>query len=112
MTIAEVRKIAMKTHTRGGDVIIECWDDKDIEDFLTRNKNPMKALQSIMDVHNEEYEAAKYFSGYDEEGESDDVEKNDIYSYYIEDSDSSRYCGDYGPSNPWGAPGMSISDFI
>ena len=24
----------------------------------------------------------------------------------------SSTCGDYGPSNPWDAPGMSISDFI
>ena len=67
MTIAEVRKIAMKNYTRGGDVIIECWTDKDIEDFLKRNKNPMKALQSIMDVRTDEFEAARYFSGYDEE---------------------------------------------
>lgn len=25
---------------------------------------------------------------------------------------TSSYCGDYGPSNPWDAPGMSVSDFI
>lgn len=24
----------------------------------------------------------------------------------------SAECGDYSPSNPWNAPGMSISDFI
>ena len=25
---------------------------------------------------------------------------------------TSSYAGDYGPSNPWNAPGMSIADFI
>lgn len=24
----------------------------------------------------------------------------------------SATCGDYGPSNPWNAPGMSVRDFI
>lgn len=33
------------------------------------------------------------------------------------DDDDDKYtpsaeCGDYSPSNPWNAPGMSISDFI
>ena len=36
---------------------------------------------------------------------------------YQELHESDRYCpsstaGDYGPGNPWNAPGMSISDFI
>ena len=39
---------------------------------------------------------------------------NDIYDYFDDDEPytrSSTY-GDYGPSNPWDAPGMSVSDFI
>ena len=34
--------------------------------------------------------------------------------YYEEDEEyvPSSYNGDYGPSNPWNAPGMRISDFI
>ena len=35
----------------------------------------------------------------------DDFELEDEYI-------PSATCGDYGPSNPWDAPGMSISDFI
>ena len=112
MTVADVKRIAMENYTRGGDVIVECWTDKDIEEFLKRNKNPIEKLKNIISIHNEEYEAAKYFSGYNEESEGDYIEKVDIYDYYIEDSDSSGCCGDYGPSNPWDAPGMSISDFI
>ena len=40
----------------------------------------------------------------------------DLYEPETEDEDY-HYCpssaaGDYGPGNPWDAPGMSISDFI
>jgi hypothetical protein len=37
----------------------------------------------------------------------DDFE-DDFEDYYR----PSSYNGDYGPSNPWNAPGMSVSDFI
>ena len=39
---------------------------------------------------------------------NDDVETEDGYDEYI----SSCTEGDYSPSNPWDAPGMSIHDFI
>lgn len=112
MTVTDVKRIAMKNYTRGGDVIIECWTDKDIEEFLKRNKNPIKELKSIMNVWNEEYEAAKYFSGYNEESEDDYIEEEmNMDDNSIDDYTSSCY-GDYSPSNPWDAPGMSINDFI
>ena len=31
---------------------------------------------------------------------------------YHEDRYTSSYNGDYGPGNPWDAPGMSVRDFI
>ena len=42
--------------------------------------------------------------------------KKDVMAAY-EDEDEDEYIpsaenGDYSPSNPWGAPGMSINDFI
>ena len=114
MTIADVRKIAMKNYTRGGDVIVECWTDKDIEDFLKRNKNPMKALQSIMDVRTDEFEAARYFSGYDEDEDEYIEEEINDYDEYVDDdrATTSCYYMDYSPSNPYDAPGMSVSDVI
>jgi hypothetical protein len=33
-------------------------------------------------------------------------------SYDVEERYTSCTAGDYGPSHPWDAPGMSISDFI
>lgn len=41
--------------------------------------------------------------------EYDDME---IHDEDDEDYTPSATCGDYSPSNPWDAPGMSISDFI
>ena len=48
---------------------------------------------------------------YDEEDYDDEDEEED------EDEDEEEYVpsaenGDYSPSNPWDAPGMSINDFI
>lgn len=36
----------------------------------------------------------------------------EFWDDYHERRHTSSYCGDYGPSNPWDAPGMSVSDFI
>lgn len=41
--------------------------------------------------------------------------EEDIEDEYLSDDDfytPSCTCRDYGPSNPWDAPGMSIHDFI
>ena len=35
LTVEEVKTRAMLNYTRGGDVIVECWDDKTIEDWIT-----------------------------------------------------------------------------
>lgn len=39
------------------------------------------------------------------ESEDDDEDEDEPYT-------PSSACGDYGPGNPWDAPGMSIHDFI
>lgn len=60
------------------------------------------------------YEGSKYVSEYRwfevpedfEEEEDDDIEED------MEDYTPSSTNGDYSPSNPWDAPGMSTSDFI
>lgn len=120
MTVEEVKKYAMKNYENGGDAIVECWEDSDIEDFLRRNPNPMEMLNTMFAIRNEEFEAARYFSGYDEELEmerEEDVEKEPLDDYEMPDDDDYEYCpsatnGDYSPSCPWNAPGMSIRDFI
>lgn len=44
-----------------------------------------------------------------------DFDEDDVEAKYNEDEEEyvpSAENGDYSPSNPWDAPGMSISDFI
>lgn len=50
--------------------------------------------------------------------DEEEIETAEKCSRYVEESEEEeRYCpsstgGDYGPGNPWDAPGMSIRDFI
>ena len=49
--------------------------------------------------------------GVDEDGEEEEADIDDWGRDEIEYVKSSSN-GDYGPSNPWDAPGMSVKDFI
>ena len=62
-----------------------------------------EAMQLGYDVR---HEMDKY--DYDEETAIDVVMRREYGRDYI----SSSTNGDYSPSNPWDAPGMSVSDFI
>ena len=53
------------------------------------------------------------------ENEEDEIREAETCGKYEEGSpdDEREYChsataGDYGPGNPWDAPGMSVRDFI
>lgn len=63
----------------------------------------MCGIYEMAESEQEEIEAAKTCDKY-EEGTPDCMNGNDYYS--------SATNGDYSPSNPWDAPGMSIKDFI
>lgn len=34
LTIEEVKKVAMKHYNNGGDTIIECWEDREIQEWI------------------------------------------------------------------------------
>ena len=44
LTVSEVKRIAMNYYNRGGDMIIECWDDKDIREWIRTSGGTMEAL--------------------------------------------------------------------
>ena len=125
-TVDDVRRIAQKYYNRGGDVIIECWEDKDIEKFILNSKNPAESLADVIDVFwDQEADAAYYARGEMDEDEyrrmreqetSSGQDEDSIYEdEYLEDDSeeyTSAYNRDYSPSCPWNAPGMCISDFI
>ena len=77
-----------------------------------------KAIEWIWD-HSEGYDVQEYLKalkhiGYTKEEILEEIANN---NFDDEDLGDKEYCpsstnGDYSPSNPWDAPGMSIKDFI
>ena len=114
----EFQKLGKKYYNRGGDVIVECWDEQAYNEYceMFGQMTERGALNLIgMYDEDEKEEAAdkKWMSGEPEDGwQSIQDEEEDSF---LEDDDeyipSSTY-GDYSPGNPWDAPGMSIHDFI
>lgn len=59
LTVQRVKELAMQNYNSGGDAIVECWDDKDIQDWIDRG-NTLKDLEiqfniregSIQDIEN------------------------------------------------------------
>lgn len=51
------------------------------------------------------YEKSRYSPAWDKYWDTDADDEDEDYT-------PSAYRGDYSPSSPWNAPGMSISDFI
>jgi len=35
LTVEEVKRLALENYNRGGDVIIECWEDQQIADWIS-----------------------------------------------------------------------------
>lgn len=111
LTVAEVKSIAMKNYNNGGDAIIECCDDSDIQKLIDEGLT-LKSLFSMFNIRNEEFKAAEYFAGCNSDAENEDV---DDWGEGVEEEEEEEYhsCGyDYSPSCPWNAPGMSVKDFI
>lgn len=80
-TVKDVKDYAMKNYENGGDVIIECWTDKEIQQLLdeckAENKNPKEVIDTIISTWNEKREAARYFSGEAEEYDNSDIETDE-----------------------------------
>lgn len=123
LTYDELIELAKQNYNNGGDVVYECWDERFFEDF-TRQFGPItekKALAMFKqekELEDEEEAARRWYSGenYEEEEElQEELQEEEFQDE--EEFDDYEYCpsataGDYSPSNPWDAPGMSIRDFI
>lgn len=158
LTIERVKELAQKNYCKGGDTIVECYEDYQIRDLIDSGINTEEKLlnffQSQYEVDEEYRQAAKwhaYGTTDDEEiaeflGKTTPTECKrkckDCARYFKEPHDlcflaetelvdgetkacddfiqyhnEDEYCpsstnGDYSPSNPWDAPGMSIKDFV
>lgn len=61
----------------------------------------------------------EYCLGYEMAADDEEMieEANACKRYELEEEEEGHYCpsataGDYSPSSPWNAPGMSVRDFI
>lgn len=112
LTLQQVKQTAEKNYGKGGDIIVECWTDEDIQNWIKRD-GTRKGLENLFECWQEEYRTATCDSGYDPE-----MERELATTYLHEElcSFSEEYAsatnGDYSPNCPWNAPGMSINDFI
>ena len=52
LTITEVRKIALANYNRGGDIIVECWTDGDILEWIANGGN-RKSLKNLFATWND-----------------------------------------------------------
>lgn len=116
MTVEEVRRYAMRHYNKGGDIIVECWTDKDVQNWIDQG-GTKKDLDEMFDCCKEQERAACVNSGYDPELEKQEEEygyeqEDESLGFYDEPYTPSATAGDYSPSCPWNAPGMSIHDFI
>ena len=128
----EFQALGHKYYTKGGDVIVECWDEQAYNEYCEMfgqmtERGALNLIGMYDEVEKEEAAAKKWMSGEPENGWQsiqDEAElmcdlmcgsAEDEEDGFLEDDDeyipSSTY-GDYSPGNPWDAPGMSIRDFI
>ena len=54
LTIEKVKELAKKNYQTGGDVIIECWDDKDIQEFIDDNST-IEKLMKMFKIYDDKY---------------------------------------------------------
>jgi hypothetical protein len=101
-TIQEIKDYAMKHYKHGGDVIIECWSDEEVQQFIDEHKSKCgkvnehklkENLNTIISIHNEYWEAARFFSGEEAEAyantetetDENNTETEEHYEDYADD---------------------------
>ena len=113
LTKEEIKELALDNYEKGGDSVYECWDDRDIQEFIDTDgtkKGLMDIFKKYYSVFRDNVVAAhdaNHLKPAEEESKEDDSE-----SYPNDFRPDDDYDKDYGPNNPWDAPGMRVSDFI
>jgi hypothetical protein len=73
LTVEKVKELAIKNYTKGGDTIVECFTDKEIQDLINNGINTQKKLMEFFKQHHEydeEQRKAALWHGY---GTTDEV---------------------------------------
>lgn len=51
MTVKEVFDFAMKNYEVGGDVVVECWEDSDIQDAIDEGATTERDWRDIFNIY-------------------------------------------------------------
>ena len=74
LTIERVKELAMKNYCKGGDTIVECFEDKEIQELIDKGVNTEEKLLKMFREQfeiDEEYRKAAKWNAY---GTTDDEE--------------------------------------
>lgn len=100
LTIERVKELAMKNYSKGGDTIVECYEDKEIQQLIDRGINTeKKLLKFFKDQYevDEEYRAAAKWHAY---GTTDEEEikqmLNPVSEEETEETDEDEFDPCYG----------------
>ncbi len=63
LTMAEIKAWARKHYNDGADVIVECWEDKEIEEFI-RDDGTLATLKTLCGIWREKESIAEYEGRY------------------------------------------------
>ena len=52
LTLEVVKKVALQNYEKGGDRIVECWEDKEILEWIAEKKSDgtTKTMNDLMDL--------------------------------------------------------------
>lgn len=106
LTIEKVKELAMKNYNKGGDTIIECYEDYQIRDLIDSGVNTEEKLldffKSQFEIDEEYRQAAKYHAyGTTDDEEikqmlnSDSKDEIETKEDYSEEDDSCYGCQAY-----------------
>ncbi len=98
LTVEKVKELAMKNYNQGGDAIVECYEDKQIQELIDRGIDTEKKLMEFFKDNyeiDEEYRKASLYYAY---GTTDEKEIEQILKIESEDlNEESESDEEYDP---------------
>jgi len=94
LTIERVKELAMENYCKGGDTIVECYEDKEIQELIDRGVNTeAKLLKMFREQYeiDEEYRQAAKWHAY---GTTDDEEIKQMLNFGSEESETEEEIDD------------------
>ena len=97
LTIEKVKEIAQELYTKGGDTIVECYEDKQIQALIKRGINTEEKLRDFIQEQyeiNKEYRKAALWYAYGTTDEEEIARNNTKEAKLVEQEEIEK---DYDP---------------